>query len=81
MNLHIKLFSITRDIVGANEIALEFAEQMTVAELLEHLCRNYPKLLEWKRYLRVAVNREYVSAQHILSANDEVAIIPPVSGG
>jgi molybdopterin synthase catalytic subunit len=81
MKLRVKLFAGARDAVGERELALELAEGATVAEALRHLAGRYPRLGALLSSLRVAVNREYVGGDHRLQADDELAVIPPVSGG
>ncbi len=75
----IKLFGITRDIVGSE--ALTVVEPVkNVRQLLAHLHAQYPRLTELNA-LMVAVNDEYATDETPVSASDEVALIPPVSGG
>ncbi len=81
MNVRVKFFAMTRDIVGTSELSVEIPERATTSELLDSLIKQYPKLTQWKQYVRVAVNHEYVLQEQVLSQGDEVAIIPPVSGG
>jgi molybdopterin converting factor small subunit len=52
-----------------------------VKTLLDGLCAEFPKLARLRPALRVAVNREYAAEEAGLSDGDEVALIPPVSGG
>lgn len=49
--------------------------------LLDQLCAEFPALANARASVAVAVNREYVNPDYVLSAGDEVALIPPVSGG
>lgn len=77
--MKIKAFGITRDIVGSREIEFEGAGQ-TVAGLREQLNAHYPALAKL-RSLFIAVNNKYADEQMIVNNTDEVALIPPVSGG
>ncbi len=81
MNIRVKFFALTRDIVGSNQQTYTLFENATTNDLLEQLIKQYPKLSEWKPFIRIAVNQEYVMQEIILSEHDEVALIPPVSGG
>jgi len=81
MQLTIKLFGAARDIAGTGDLAMTMPGDTTPAEVLESLFHAYPRLAHLKEYLRVAVNWEYVPLNHSLAENDEVAIMPPVSGG
>ena len=76
----IKAFGITRDILGAREVEVQLEEGRTVGDLKSHLARAYPDVLALKS-LFVAVNNEYADDSVILGDTDEVALIPPVSGG
>jgi molybdopterin converting factor subunit 1 len=79
MRLKIKAFGITKEIVGAREIVVETNIQ-TVAELREELKVKYPALLKLKS-LFIAVNSKYSDEELALHETDEIALIPPVSGG
>lgn len=52
-----------------------------MATLLQRLISDYPKLAAYAPHLMVAVNTEYADKDSLLHAGDEVAFIPPVSGG
>ncbi len=80
MVLEIMAFGITKDIVGKTLINFELPEGSSVKELKEQLETNYPRMQELKSLL-IAVNEEYGDETHILSERDEIALIPPVSGG
>jgi molybdopterin converting factor subunit 1 len=81
MNVNVKFFAVTKDIVGASQQSIALPEQSTTNDLLEHLIILYPKFSEWKPFFRIAVNQEYVTQEILLTDKDEVALIPPVSGG
>jgi molybdopterin synthase sulfur carrier subunit len=78
--VRIKAFGITRDILGAREVELQLENGRTVGDLKAHLATVYPDVLALKS-LFVAVNNEYADDGVILGDADEVALIPPVSGG
>ena len=80
MKYKINLFGITRDIVGGNTAEIETSQSADVQAVLGQLKINYPKLKDIKSLL-VAVNSEYAESDLVLSENDEIALIPPVSGG
>jgi molybdenum cofactor biosynthesis protein MoaC/molybdopterin converting factor subunit 1 len=82
MTVRIRLFAILRQRAGAGELTLELAEGATVTEALQALDREGPLAgLIGRLPVRMAVNREYASDDTPLSAGDELALIPPVSGG
>lgn len=80
MTVEIMAFGITKDIVGKTLINVELPDGSSVKELKEKLEKSYPKMQELKSLL-IAVNEEYGDETHILTERDEIALIPPVSGG
>ena len=77
--IKVKLFGIAKDIVGSSN--LEIAVQIsTVDELLDYLKVQFPEFKKLTSLL-VAINDEYALPGAIINKLDEVAIIPPVSGG
>jgi sulfur-carrier protein len=75
----VKAFGITKDILGGKEMVVE-VEGSTVAELRRHLVTKYPQLAGLKS-LFIAVNSNYAEDTTTLNETDEIALIPPVSGG
>ena len=80
MEINVILYGIARDIIGASSYKIALEKYCSVGELLDKLKNDFPKLIELKSLL-IAVNDEYAPMDYILKANDEVVIIPPVSGG
>lgn len=76
----ISLFGITRDIVGSTHTSIEFDQQANVESLLAKLKTIYPRLNDI-RSLLIAVNAEYAEGNFAINERDEIALIPPVSGG
>ncbi|MEL6917301.1 MAG: MoaD/ThiS family protein [Bacteroidota bacterium] len=82
----ILLFGITKDIVGSSSISMPTSSEFgikkskTVGELKEYLGHTYPKLKELSS-LAVAVNNMYADDATKIDNFDEIALIPPVSGG
>ncbi|KPJ50989.1 MAG: hypothetical protein AMJ38_01160 [Dehalococcoidia bacterium DG_22] len=66
---------------GRRELNLEVSEGLTVGEFHRDLCTRFPRLADYRGSLMYSVNAEYVPADHPLGDGDEVAFIPPVSGG
>ena len=75
----IKAFGITKEILGARETELEVAGE-TVHELRRALIDRYPSLRDI-RSLMIAVNNSYAEDSLPIGESDEIALIPPVSGG
>ncbi|MCM4156214.1 MoaD/ThiS family protein [Gramella sp. AN32] len=79
--MNILLFGITRDIVGRHQLdGEEFKDLSTVGDLRNHLQQKYPDLQKLSS-LNIAVNEEMREDSFIISGRDEIALIPPVSGG
>lgn len=81
MKIKALFFASCRDIVGNREMALDIEEGSRVKELRKKLLANYPRLATLDEVLSIAVNSEYVDDTTLLNPGDEVAFIPPVSGG
>jgi sulfur-carrier protein len=79
MNYKVKAFGITRDVLGGREKTFEIHGQ-TVADLRNVLISTYPELAGLKSLL-IAVNNQYADDSTELRESDEIALIPPVSGG
>ena len=82
MTITVRLFAMLRERAGRDSFELELGDGSTVADALEALKDSSPlgEALE-RMPVRAAVNREYVADDSPLSPGDEVALIPPVSGG
>lgn len=82
MRVNVKLFAGLKDIVGGDlEERFEGAE-VTVEQLKQQLANAHPKLEPYLTGLAVAINEEYILGDdELLHDGDEVALIPPISGG
>jgi molybdopterin converting factor subunit 1 len=82
VDVEVRLFAVLREQAGTDSIPLELEEGATVADALERLGAE-PSLADLLRRLpvRMAVNRDYATSETPLRASDELALIPPVSGG
>jgi MoaE-MoaD fusion protein len=82
MRISVRLFAILRERAGRSALELELPDGATVADAIQRL-RQEPGLGEPLERIRVAaaVNREYASPGDPLAAGDELALVPPVSGG
>lgn len=79
--LKIKLFAKARDLVGSPVIEIPWVDGQTVAQLKTRLSELHPEIQPLVPRLLVAVNNDYAADSRPLSASDEVACFPPVSGG
>jgi molybdopterin converting factor subunit 1 len=81
MRVTVRLFAALRERVGARELVREAAPGATVADLWAALRAEFPGLAAAEPAVAFAVNQRYVDRSHPLHDNDELAVIPPVSGG
>lgn len=81
MTVHVRLFAMLRERAGRGELLWTVGPDDTVGDLWGALCAAFPRLGEIATTVTFAVNHEYVDRLHRLHNNDEIAIIPPVSGG
>jgi molybdopterin converting factor subunit 1 len=80
MRVKVLYFGVLKDLVGAEGETVEIADGADVAALYDYLRRRSSNEEVW-RSLAVAVNREYAGLATVLRDGDEVALLPPVSGG
>jgi molybdopterin converting factor subunit 1 len=81
MRVHVLFFGILKDLVGKSSDSLELPGGASVRDVLEHYLSRVPKLKTSLTSIAVAVNQQYASAETKLKDDDEVALLPPVSGG
>ncbi|MDB5133851.1 MAG: molybdopterin converting factor [Mucilaginibacter sp.] len=80
MKVNVLAFGIAKDIFGGSSVDVELPQPGTTGSLKLSLEERYPRLKQLASYM-VAVNNEYAADENILIPSDEIAIIPPVSGG
>ena len=81
MQVRVVYLGMLREIAGCERESVELGDGATVGELYAQLQQRVPKLQEFRGAIALAVNYEYSDGKTVLSDNDEVALIPPVSGG
>ena len=82
MTIKLLFFSLLRDLTGKEEVNFPLpAESLPVGDLLDLLFENYPDLKNWDEKLLIAINCEYAGRDDLVTAGDEVAVMPPVQGG
>lgn len=77
----VRLFAGLREMIGAREMVIEVPEGATAAHLKDRLGEMHPHVAPMLPTIACAVNEEYVDGTQVLRAGDDVALIPPVSGG
>ncbi len=81
MNISIRAFASYREAIGAQRLSVDVPEGSTAAQVWDGLLARYPRLVDLPRPAAFAVNDEYISGEATLRDSDELALIPPVSGG
>ncbi len=81
MQVRVLFFGVLRDSFGASERGFELPEGSRAGDLIDLLAPRAPALAGLWPGIAVAVNRQYAARTQPLSSGDEVALLPPVSGG
>jgi molybdopterin converting factor subunit 1 len=81
MLVTIRLFARLREIAGAAELTRDLPDGATASAAWDALARDFPALGDYRTAVSCAVNEEYSRLTTVLKDGDEVAFLPPVSGG
>jgi molybdopterin converting factor subunit 1 len=81
MTVTVKLFAAARELIGSEEVKLESPEGATVADVKRILIQSYPQIAGILSRSVMARNQEYALDEDVVEESDELAVIPPVSGG
>jgi molybdopterin synthase catalytic subunit len=81
MRIHVLFFALLRDRAGVAETTLELRESASVADAAQTLAEKFPAIAQFLARTAFAVNQSYAPTETRLSDGDELALIPPVSGG
>ena len=81
MQVRVVYLGMLREIAGCERESVELGDASTVGELYAQLQQRIPKLKDFRGAIALAVNYEYSDGKTALKDGDEVALIPPVSGG
>jgi len=81
MRVTVRLFARLRDLAGTGELVREVPDSATVHTVWSSLKAEMPALAQYERTMSVAVNAEYARMAAAVHDGDEVAFMPPVSGG
>jgi len=77
----VKLFAAYQDACSASELKMVVAAGTTVSGVRDRLIEMHPELAQWRDLTRFGINLQFVEPETLLQADDEVVLIPPVSGG
>ena len=81
MRVKVRLFARLRDLVGSGELDRDVPAGATVRTVWDGLVRDYPDIAPYAESMSCAVNIDYARLTTAVSEGDEVAFLPPVSGG
>ena len=79
--IQVRFFAAARDLAGCEHVELEIESGTTIADLRGRLIAQHPALALLLKHSLLAVGQQYATDQTVLADGDEVAMIPPVSGG
>ncbi len=80
-NIKVKLFAILRERVGESEITITVPTGITVTHLNREILKKYPRLKSFNNKFVTSVNWKVTTGDTVISSKDEIALLPPVSGG
>jgi molybdopterin synthase catalytic subunit len=81
MRVRVLFFGMLKDLAGRSGDVVELPDKAVVRDLLDHYSTEVPRMREALASIAVAVNQEYVGPGVVLKSDDEVGLLPPVSGG
>ena len=81
MRVTVRLFARLRDIAGASELSRELAAGATIGDVWRQLAGEFPDFALYERSISSAINADYARMDHAVNDGDEIAFLPPVSGG
>lgn len=79
--IKVKLFAILRERVGESEITITVPSGITVNHLNSEILKKYPRLKSFSNKFVTSVNCKVTTGDTVITSKDEVALLPPVSGG
>lgn len=81
MQITVKLFALMREKAGTDTVRLDLPEGSQVTHVVTQLMAQYPSLEAYAEQARYALHMDFVDSDTPVSEGDELALIPPVSGG
>ena len=79
--IKVRLFAILREVVGEGEITITVPSGVTVSYLNNEILKKYPQLRSFSNKFVTSVNCKVTTGETIITSSDEIALLPPVSGG
>jgi len=81
MQVRILFFGVLKEFAGRDTDSLSLPDESTLADVLSHYQKSMPQLRSFASSIAMSINQEYAGPESRLKAGDEVALLPPVSGG
>lgn len=81
VEIKVKLFAILREMVGEREITITVPTGITVSYLINEILKKYPQLKSFSNKFVTSVNCKVTAGDTVITSSDEIALLPPVSGG
>ncbi len=81
MKVRVRVFAALREILGKEDVEVELPEGTTIIGLWEQLVDDDDRLKPFTKSINFAINHDFVGKETELNPDDEVAFLPPVSGG
>ena len=79
--IKVRLFAVLRELVGEREITITVPGGVTVSYLNNEILKKYPQLKSFSNKFVTSVNCRVTTGDTIITSSDEIALLPPVSGG
>jgi molybdopterin converting factor small subunit len=79
--INLKLYASIKDILGKDRIDMDWTNNMTIGDLRKKLDASYPILSIVNARFSISVNRKPVDDSELIRNTDEIAVLPPISGG
>jgi molybdopterin converting factor subunit 1 len=81
MRVRVRLFARLRDIAGSSELTRDAQPGATIGSVWRDLVAEFPELENYGRSISTALNADYARMEQAVGDGDEIAFLPPVSGG
>lgn len=79
--IKVRLFANLRELVGEREITISVPGGVTVSYLNNEILNKYPQLKSFSNKFVTSVNCKVTTGDTVITSSDEIALLPPVSGG
>jgi len=79
--IKVRLFANLRELVGEREITITVPDGVTVSYLNNEILNKYPQLKSFSNKFVTSVNCKVTTGDTVITSSDEIALLPPVSGG